>query len=1158
LKKFLIAAVLGFSSSYVVAEEVPDFNSVLENFHTPTTHQCNSCKEDVSCDVKGPREDSLKLLPKDWGLEASGADLIKQDPFIKSLSYQYKLGIVDTGLKLNNNTEAGDRMRIDSPESDEAGHGTHVIGIASSESHGVNPHMPSKMFKVANSASGSVNSADLLNALQSAINDPKIKVINMSWSFTEQPKTVDLVKEATEKGKWIVFAAGNENQVANYQTAGHQQFSSNPSFFKVGSSNYFGAPSAFSNFGPDVTIYAPGSAINSLYNNYNENFTETQKSIMLNGTSMAAPHFAAVLSTLANIAPDLKSIEMQELFKQTAIVKGTKTRKFPFLNAYLAFEVLKDSKECLKAKTAKICFANSIAKFKKLPQPQKPVSTTCESKKKYYEDLRKYYFLTKGNDSSVKGIAELFKDEALPIAEMYIFQNNQNNKAILKQVSSANIPGIYKRERERVVEFLDGKLSGTSSTIPPRTTSAPPSNGKQPIDLLLPIVENLPEYIKLCQKAINNDSSVSMKCFFFLTESPRRFKEAFMTYLEKLSPPTANALLLGALDSHYDDIFNDRMKKLYLKGLQECHPKSTCNGSDAEEFLKVELLTPSEKANFARSFLKRITDNEFPISETNNLRPLLETYVSMDDESQSLEEKSFSLKKNLLKSTNNTLLAYHLQMSSQEDEPKEFTLLRYLALRASMEVPTQDFSTNIDSMLAIYSKSHSNRDIHQGVPEYLKKIASSSSAGSLIKALKKPKNFVELMKWKNSNLISLMLKSEKITKEEKQDLLKIVKDMLLTQNLYQAEYDILNSNQDIPEIKLFIEELRTEEGQKKYPKLSQTVLGWSTNNSVVTPDFKALIKLNRKHPPRWILNVNPELSLQDPDGQRLVRQNFSDAMMNPKPDINFTSFISNLNMKSCEAYCELLINTLPELIKKNLINLEGLTELMKKLVIHKGSDKKLITKVIGTLQNLIHDDSFLWRANFNEISSRKEVEAWEEETGETIKRGASFLVESFVILTNSKAGREILTGHPVWKDLSKFEQETMNVDFIPRWSLGEPSKDRISIPPELKKFYVTKIDPIIKSGNIYKLNKIQPMIEADGELAKVALEFMKKSGTDSNPYKTTLGHLITAYVSSHQDQAPEFLKLVKGSGLKIEAGNVMSTSEFLLEDIINGYIDYEN
>lgn len=73
---------------------------------------------------------------------------------------------------------------------------------------------------------------------------------------------VDLVRTATERGKWIVFAAGNRNSVANIQTTGHEHFLKNPAFFKVGASVIFWISVWILNFGPDVTVYAPGSQSN--------------------------------------------------------------------------------------------------------------------------------------------------------------------------------------------------------------------------------------------------------------------------------------------------------------------------------------------------------------------------------------------------------------------------------------------------------------------------------------------------------------------------------------------------------------------------------------------------------------------------------------------------------------------------------------------------------------------------------------------------------------------------------------------------------------------------------------------------------------------------------------------------------------------------------
>lgn len=43
----------------------------------------SSVRPPANCDLKGARDD-LKLLPKDWGLKATGADLLRDEPLLKS------------------------------------------------------------------------------------------------------------------------------------------------------------------------------------------------------------------------------------------------------------------------------------------------------------------------------------------------------------------------------------------------------------------------------------------------------------------------------------------------------------------------------------------------------------------------------------------------------------------------------------------------------------------------------------------------------------------------------------------------------------------------------------------------------------------------------------------------------------------------------------------------------------------------------------------------------------------------------------------------------------------------------------------------------------------------------------------------------------------
>jgi len=110
-------------------------DGIDENLTSKTS--CAACNEDEfmnsqiippkNCKIISKR-DKYKLVPENWGLLATGADLLRGEEKVKKMKYTYKIGIVDTGLMLRGNPDAGKILLENSPEKDnESGHGCTII-----------------------------------------------------------------------------------------------------------------------------------------------------------------------------------------------------------------------------------------------------------------------------------------------------------------------------------------------------------------------------------------------------------------------------------------------------------------------------------------------------------------------------------------------------------------------------------------------------------------------------------------------------------------------------------------------------------------------------------------------------------------------------------------------------------------------------------------------------------------------------------------------------------------------------------------------------------------------------------------------------------------------------------------------------------------------
>lgn len=235
-----------------------------------------------------------------WGSSAIGVD--DYFDYLGEISAlpEIVVGIIDTGIDLDheflksriietgfNNSESG---KINS-EDDDDGHGTHVAGIVADNT---TENVKIKAFKCMD-RDGNGKLSDVCLAVNAAVEND-VDVINMSLGSRGISSLLeDTVNNAIEQGITVCVAAGNNGQNAqNYTPANIENC------ITVGAINENDQKPLWSNYGDAVDIWAPGSSIESAYNDGG------YKS--LSGTSMATPFVAAasalVISNNKNLKPD--------------------------------------------------------------------------------------------------------------------------------------------------------------------------------------------------------------------------------------------------------------------------------------------------------------------------------------------------------------------------------------------------------------------------------------------------------------------------------------------------------------------------------------------------------------------------------------------------------------------------------------------------------------------------------------------------------------------------------------------------------------------------------------------------------------------------------------------------------------------------------------
>lgn len=205
--------------------------------------------------------------------------------------------VADTGVRISHSefekrASWGKTIPQGEPDQDNNGHGTHVAGTIAGQTYGVAKKARIVAVKVL-SGKGSGANSDVIAGLafiwqHYKENRPeKGAVVNLSlssWASTAMNTAVEALIDA---GIFVVAAAGNSNMDACQFSPGNS-----PKVITVAASDRNDVRASFSNWGPCVTLFAPGKEVKSAHNQSDEDTT------ILSGTSMATPHVVGVIALL--------------------------------------------------------------------------------------------------------------------------------------------------------------------------------------------------------------------------------------------------------------------------------------------------------------------------------------------------------------------------------------------------------------------------------------------------------------------------------------------------------------------------------------------------------------------------------------------------------------------------------------------------------------------------------------------------------------------------------------------------------------------------------------------------------------------------------------------------------------------------------------------
>ncbi|NKB86623.1 MAG: S8 family serine peptidase [Acidobacteria bacterium] len=212
-------------------------------------------------------------------------------------------------------------------------HGTHVSSIAAGRQWGVAPGAQVVPLKVFPKCSGQGSSIEVVEAMEWILknHDPKRGgVANLSLGFTgDSPSTRAGIKALYQAGIVTAAAAGNDKKDTCNRSPGNSMFG-----ITTGASDHkkaFDSPggsmieagrddkaAGFSNHGPCVDIFAPGTVIKAA-GIQNRNATSYKS-----GTSMASPFVAGAVALLMQRRPDWSPEQIRDEIEKYGTKKAMK------------------------------------------------------------------------------------------------------------------------------------------------------------------------------------------------------------------------------------------------------------------------------------------------------------------------------------------------------------------------------------------------------------------------------------------------------------------------------------------------------------------------------------------------------------------------------------------------------------------------------------------------------------------------------------------------------------------------------------------------------------------------------------------------------------------------------------------------------------------